>query len=195
MRNFGTKRFAVIAAMAGVVAIAAPTLASAAPSTQAPEMTVEQGDFAGKNVQVTTTNPNGPVSACVPLLVSGDTALKALAAYSAGDTNALVGALSAPDSVRVGEFAVDAGPSVTSWQVEDGVHLLVGACKTLDASDTSDGAEIDYTTLLGDAAITMEPLILPSGIGSLSPVLAFGSAAIMVPGALDAIMELLSGVK
>lgn len=202
MINFGVKKLAVVAAMVGAAAVASPALAAAEPAVLAPKLTVEDGDFAGMNLKITTENPNGPVSACVPLLVSGDTALKAMSAYSAGDTDALVDALTGVNSVRVGAIAYEAGvvggeavrenPAITTWQVEDGVHLLVGACKKLESSDL-EGGEIDYKKLLqgGATAINIKPLVLPSGIGSISSLLSFGSAAMTVPGALDTLMELL----
>jgi len=183
------------AAMGGV--LTAPA-AAAAPGVAPPGLTVEQGQFEGGNVQVTTHNPNDPVTACAPVRVAGETALNALVDYANDDTAALVEDLSNGD-VAVGELAYDYSnipwvgkkkdPSVTTWQVDDGVYLVAGVCKQLGWHDIGAIIGGDYKKLLDPqtTAFTMEPLIVPDGIGSIAPAAEFGGLLLQTPEALSAL--------
>lgn len=175
MRLRGIKRMVVGSAasiaMVGGLALTAPATASAAPDYAGPGMTAEQGDFGGKNVQVKITNPNvvsgwTDTTACTPALLEGEAAVRALLAYEADDYGELLKIITSKD-VRTGNLAVNSplgrGPNsaTTDWEVADGVYLLAGFCTGI-ANPSGVG-------------FTLQPMIVPSGIGSISPALAFGS--------------------
>ncbi|WP_024795685.1 hypothetical protein [Tomitella biformata] len=181
MRFSGIKRaatgIAASIAMVGGLALAAPTTAAAAPSYEGPGMTAEQGDFGGKNVQVKVTNPNIvsgylDATACSPVLLEGEAAIRALLAFEADDYGELFKIITSKD-VRTGNLAINyflkKGPnsSTTDWDVADGVYLLAGLC--VGGNTLSDPS---------GAGFTLQPLIVPSGIGSISPALAFGSVVL-----------------
>lgn len=185
-------------ALAAVAGMLTAPAAAADPGIAPPGLTVEQGAFDGGNVRVTTHNPNGPVTACAPVRVAGETALHALIDYADGDTGALVDDLANGD-VAVGDLAYDYSniplvgdkkdPAVTTWQVDDGVYLIAGVCKELGWQDIGAIIGGDFKKLLDPqtTAFTMEPLIVPGGIGSLAPAAEFGSLALQTPGALAAV--------
>lgn len=174
LRNF--KRMVVgsaaSVALVGGLALTAPAMASAAPADyEGPGMTAEQGDFGGKNVQVTITNPNvvsgwTDTTACTPALLEGEAAIRALLAFEADDYVELLKIITSKD-VRTGTVAINSplskGPNsaTTTWDVADGVYLLAGFCTGL-----KNPSGVGYT---------LQPLITPSGIGSIAPGLAFGS--------------------
>lgn len=189
---------AATAAAAFGTVLTAPAAAAADPGVAPPELTVEQGEFEGGNVQVTTHNPNDPVTACAPVRVAGETALNALIDYANDDTDALVDDLANGD-VAVGELAYDYSnipwvgkkkdPSVTTWEVDDGVYLVAGVCKELGVQDIGAIISGDYTKLLDPqtTAFTMQPLIVPDGIGSIAPAAEFGELVLQTPEALSAL--------
>ncbi|WP_182358204.1 hypothetical protein [Tomitella gaofuii] len=201
------------ATMAGGAALAAPAVAMA----DAPTIAVEQD---GNDVTVTTTDENAGLAVCLPVLVSGETALKALVAYQAGDYGAIADMLvnggqdvqygeiashNAVDIPVVGEYRAFPNPSTTNWtDVNDGVYILVGACANPTLAQIGDifGAVFSGQSVLGTVLglvtddITVRPLIVPNGIGSISPALDFGSLLLKSGDALSALSSdgLLTGL-
>lgn len=191
------------AAVAGGSALAVPGIASAA----APTIGVEQD---GNDVTVTTTDDNSGFTACAPVLVSGETGLQLLVAYQSGDYSTIADLLlSGGDNVRVGEVAshvtlpvigtqILPNPSVTEWTPGNGVYVLVGACSELSLQTIKDlvnGGTGALLANLGDD-ITIQPLIVPNGIGSIEPALDFGSLLLESGDALSALSSdgLLTGL-
>lgn len=176
-----TKRMAAVCAasalMATGAALAAPGTAAAADRYDGPTLTAEQGDFGGKNVTLTLTNPNASdgllsVSACTSALLDGTQALEAFVAYNAKDYGALIEIVTAP-GVTVGPTAansvVSPGPNSasTTTQKADGVYLFLGTCGGLDTALNPD-----------NVGISLVPVIVPAGIGGLVPLMNFGSTAL-----------------
>lgn len=195
MKLRGFKRIAVSlaasAAMIGGLALTAPATASAAVGDyEKPGLQVEQGEFNGKNVQVTVTNPN-PASffvdgtSCSATLLDGEKALKALVAFNAGDIVGLVGILATP-GLKVTPLATNSignnAKATATWKVEDGVYVLVGTCGGLG-------------TVLNPAGlgVAVQPVIVPNGIGSVAPGLAFGSLLLESGDAITSVLPLLTG--
>ncbi|WP_024795684.1 hypothetical protein [Tomitella biformata] len=194
MKLRGVKRIAISlaasAAMVGGLALTAPATASAAPGYEKPVLTVEQGDFGGKNVQVTITNPNDwgildPAPICTPTLLSGEAALKALVAVDSGDILGVIDVVTA-NNAFLGLPAINNlvdgndNSKSTAFQVDDGVYVLVGICGGTG-------------TLLGDSGVAIAPVIVPSGFGSIAPGLAFGSLLLESGDALTSVLPLLLG--
>lgn len=187
------------AAVAGGSALAVPGIASAA----APTVSVAQD---GNDVTVTTTDTNDSgINACIPVLVSGETALRLLAAYGANDYDAIADLLlNGGNDVRVGDPAsgfvipplppVFPNPSVTEWNdVHNGVYILIGGCAAVDSL----GDLIPSALIAGLVNnMTIQPLIVPNGIGSIEPALDFGSLLVQNGDALSALSSdgLLTGL-
>ncbi|GAA4822116.1 hypothetical protein [Tomitella cavernea] len=189
------------ATMAGGAALAAPAVAMA----DAPTIAVEQD---GNDVTVTTTDENtSGITACMPVLVSGETALQLLVAYQAGDYGTIADLLVNGDHVQYGEIAshvtvfgteILPNPSVTEWTPANGVYVLVGGCSELSLHAIKDlvtGGPGALLANLGDD-ITVRPLIVPNGIGSIEPALNFGSLLLESGDALSALSSdgLLTGL-
>lgn len=194
MRVRGIRKMAVglaaSAAMVGGLALAAPATASAATGYEKPVLKVEQGDFNGKNLQVTITNTNDwgildPAPACTPTLLSGEAGLKALVAFNSGDLAALFQVVT-DNNAYLGLPAVNSvlsgngNSASTDFQVSDGVYVLVGVCGGTG-------------TLAGDMGVAIQPVIVPSGFGSIAPGLAFGSLLLESGDAIADILPLLLG--
>ncbi|WP_182346438.1 hypothetical protein [Tomitella gaofuii] len=194
------------ATMAGGAALAAPAVAMA----DAPTIAVEQD---GNDVTVTTTDENtSGINACFPALVSGETALKLLVAYQAGDYGAIADLLvNGGNDVKLGKIASNnklgalgveyypfPSPSTTEWTVDDGVYILVGGCAAVSLSTLGDLVTDGPTAVLGDLMqnATVRPLIVPNGIGSIAPALDFGSLLLKSGDALSALSSdgLLTGL-
>lgn len=195
MKLRGFKRIAVslaaASAMVGGLALTAPATASAATGYEKPVLQVEQGDYSGKNVKVTITNPNkwgflDPAPACTPTLLSGEAGLKALVAYNNSDYAGLVSVIAANNSF-VGFPAVNSGFSgndnsvSTNWNVPNGVYVLAGVCGGTG-------------TLAGDVGVAITPVIVPDGIGSISPALAFSSLMLESGDTIASVLPLLAGL-
>lgn len=193
MRGF--KKMAVSlaasAAMVGGLALATPATASAEPvgEYKKPGLAVEQGDFGGgKNIEVTITNPN-PASfvldgtACTPYLMDGQLALEAIVAFDNKNFGELLKVVTSNGS-RIGSPAINSvgtgATKSTAWQVEDGVYILVGVC----------GGAANVLNPAG-VGVAVQPVIVPSGIGSLASGSAFGSLILESGGAIASVLPLL----
>lgn len=162
-------------AIVGGLALTAPAAASAAPASYAaPGLTADQGDFGDANIKVTITNPNVvsgvlDVTACAPALLEGEAAVRALLAFEAENYDELYKIVTSKD-VKTGNAAVNSilsrGPNTatTQWQVPDGVYLVAGVCGGGDTFSDPSGV-----------GVALKPMIVPTGIGSIGPGLAFGS--------------------
>lgn len=195
MKLRGAKRvlvgLAASVAMVGGLALTAPATASAAEGYEKPGLTVKQGDFGGgKNVEVTITNPNKHgfldlAPACTPTLLSGEAGLKALVAFNSGDILGLVDVVLA-NNAFVGLPAINSvlsgndNSASTKFKVDEGVYVLVGLCG-------------GSGTLFGNTGVSIKPVIVPDGIGSLSPAFAFGSLLLESGDAIMSVLPLLLG--
>ncbi|GAA2385730.1 MULTISPECIES: hypothetical protein [Gordonia] len=176
LRNLRTLVLTAAVALTAVagVTVATPGEAAAADRYQGPTLKSEQGSFDGKNVRLTLTNPNpatGLGSSCTSLLLDGTQALQAFVAFNAGDYLTIIKIMATSGS-RLGPAAsnnlISPGPNSNSTDVKvgDGVYLFLGTCGGL-------GTLLDPT----DVGVTVRPVIVPSGIGSIGSVLDFGSLA------------------
>ncbi|QDQ98505.1 hypothetical protein [Tomitella fengzijianii] len=176
------------ATLAGGAAVAAPAVAMA----DAPTVTVEQDV---SDLTVTTKDTVGN-QLCLPILVSGETALEVGVAYATQDWGRIGELLtSGGDNVKFGAAASGVripiigtqplpNPSTTEWTPADGVYLLMGTCTEVSGGSIVDIiraiAAGDFSALLGDLAenLTIQPVIVPNGIGSIAPAAGFGSLAL-----------------
>lgn len=198
------------AALAGGTAVAGAGIAAADP----PDLGVSQAANDGQtDVTVETTDSNSGISVCMPALVSGETGLNILIDYNNDDYSGIVDELTNGDNVQFGEPAshneLDLGPlgtvsafdnpSESTFTVDNGVYFLVGTCANPSAEDL--GAlfkdvvfhgEDPTSAILGMITddITVQPVIVPNGIGSIAPALQFGSTA---SSALPALVSILGG--
>ncbi len=181
MKLRSIKRIAVgMAASAALVVgltVTGTGTAVAADRYDGPTLKAEQGDFAGKNVKLTLTNPKVATGAfsettCTSALLDGQQGLEAFIAYNAGDYAKLVAIMLSPN-LRIGPSAsnnlIFPGPNsdTKTFQVGDGVYIYLGTCGGW-------GSVLDPTNV----GVSMLPVIVPDGIGSVSSVLNFGSAAL-----------------
>ncbi|AUH67804.1 MULTISPECIES: hypothetical protein [Gordonia] len=176
LRNLRTLVLTAAVALTAVagVTVATPGEAAAADRYQGPTLKSEQGSFNGKNVRLTLTNPNPATvlgSSCTSALLDGTQALQAFVAFNAGDYGTIV-KIMLNSGLRFGPAAsnnlISPGPNSNSTDVKvgDGVYLFLGTCGGL-------GTLLDPT----DVGVTVRPVIVPSGIGSIGSVLDFGSLA------------------
>ncbi|WFR73482.1 hypothetical protein P9209_07425 [Prescottella defluvii] len=159
------------------LAVTGTGTAAAADRYDGPTLQAEQGGFGGKNLELTLTNPKKAVgllgeSTCTSALLDGEKALEAYVAYNAKDYVKLVEIMRSP-GLRLGPSASNSilfpGPNTGSktFQVDNGVYIYLGACG-------------GWNTILdpGNVGVSMVPVIVPDGLGSVSPVLSFGSTAL-----------------
>lgn len=185
----------VVASAAMVVGLAAAGsgTASAADRYDGPTLEVEQGDFSGKNLELTLTNPRKAEglfagSACTSALLDGAQGLEAFVAYNEKDYAELISIMASP-GLRIGPAAgnslLDPGPNSDSktLQVNDGVYVYLGTCG-------------GWNTVLdpSNVGVSMQLVIVPDGVGSLSPALAFGSTALEAGADLASLLPLLGSV-
>ena len=188
-----TKKIAggAVAAAAMVVGLAGTGTGTAAAADRydGPTLEVEQGDFGGKNLELTLTNPRKAQglftgSTCTSALLDGAQGLEAFVAYNAKDYAKLVSIMASP-GLRVGPAAgnslLDPGPNSNSKtvQVNDGVYIYLGICG-------------GWNSVLdpGNVGVSMQPVIVPDGVGSLSPAMAFGSTALAAGADLASLLPL-----
>ncbi|MGW0040329.1 hypothetical protein [Rhodococcus sp. NPDC003348] len=165
---------AAITAATAALALAMPATASAATAT-APELSAS---VSGGDVTFTLTDPNtGVLDGCAAGLVDAGRAIE-ISAMLADITNPanFLGILNS--GVIKGSPAVttilDRSVTVTVSNLPDGVYAVVGACAGITK----------------DAATAMKPVIVPSGIGSVSGVLDFGSTVLENPEAIPVLLTL-----
>ncbi|WFN92503.1 hypothetical protein [Gordonia sihwensis] len=177
LRNLRTLVLTAAVALTAVagVTVATPGEAAAADRYQGPTLKSEQGSFNGKNVRLTLTNPNVTEhllgeSSCTSALLDGTQALQAFVAFNAGDYGTIVKIMLNP-GLRFGPAAsnnlISPGPNSNSTDVKvgDGVYLFLGTCGGIKSLEP------------GNIGVTVRPVIVPSGIGSIGSVLDFGSLA------------------
>lgn len=180
------------AMVAGAV-MAGTGTAAAAEAYQGPELSVDQGDFDGKNLELTLTNPmkaQGLFSdtACTSALLDGAQGLEAFVAYNDRDFGKLVSIMASP-GLRLGPAAanhlLDPGPNTASrtLQVDNGVYIYLGTCGGWNSA-------LDP----GNVGISLVPVIVPDGLGSLSPALDFGSTALEAGADLTGLLPLLGSL-
>lgn len=190
IKKFGVGLVAA-ATMAGGAALAAPAVAMAA----APTVAVEQ-DVSDLTVTTEDVNTSG-TNVCLPILVSGETALQVGVAYATGDWSRIGELLaSGGDNVKFGAAASGnsfpvvgqplPNPSVTEWTPANGVYLLMGTCAQVSLDNIWDVISGDFSSVLGNIAenTTFQPVIVPNGIGSIEPAADFGSMALQAGSAI-----------
>lgn len=160
-----------------VLGLSTPGQASAADRYKGPTLKAEQGSFGGdKNVKLTLTNPNKAdgvfaESSCTSIMLDGAKALEAFIAFNSNDYVALIKIMATPNA-KVGPGAsndlVRPGPNSNSRELkaEDGVYIYLGTCGGIKSLTP------------GNVGVSMIPVIVPSGIGSLGSALDFGSLAL-----------------
>ncbi|WP_305092806.1 hypothetical protein [Prescottella sp. R16] len=164
------------AAMVAGLAVAGTGTAAAADRYDGPTLKVEQGDFDGKNVELTLTNPNKAEglfaeSSCTSALLDGAQGLEAFVAYNNKDFGKLVDIMLSP-GLRLGPAAsnnlLSPGPNTNSRtvDVDNGVYIYLGTCGGIKSLEP------------GNIGVSIKPVIVPSGIGSIEPSLEFGSTAL-----------------
>ncbi|QCQ92606.1 hypothetical protein [Rhodococcus sp. SGAir0479] len=151
--------------------------AVAADRYEGPTLETTQGDFGGKNLELKLTNPKKAEgffseSMCTSALLDGQQGLDAFVAFNAKDYGKLISIMASP-GLRVGPAAGNnftrPGPNsdTRTVQVNEGVYIFLGTCggweSVLDPSNVG---------------VSMQLVIVPDGIGSVSPALAFGSTAL-----------------
>lgn len=176
---------AASAMLAGGAAVATAGTAAAADGYEGPELSTEQGDVDGGNLTLELTNPNVyggflQGSACTSALLDGEKGLNALVAYNAGDYAELLSILTSP-GVTLGPAAsntfADHGPNSASKtvDVDDGVYIYVGTCGGLESINPE------------NIGVSVQPVIVPGGLGSLAPASAFGSLLLESGDAISAL--------
>lgn len=164
-------------AMVAGLALAGAGTASAADRYDGPTLKAEQGDVGGKNLELTLTNPKKAVgvfgeSTCTSALLDGAKGLEAFVAYNAKDYAKLIEIMLSP-GLRLGPSASNSllfpGPNTSSktLQVDTGVYIYLGTCGGWNSV-------LDPTNV----GVSMMPVIVPDGLGSVSPVLSFGSTVL-----------------
>ncbi|WP_137723891.1 hypothetical protein [Prescottella subtropica] len=180
------------AAMVAGLAVAGTGTAAAADSYKGPELKVEQGDFDGKNVELTLTNPNvwdsiGDGSSCTSALLDGAQGLEAFVAYNNKDFGKLIDIMLSP-GLRLGPAASNGitshGPNsdTKTVKVDNGVYIYLGTCGGIKSLEP------------GNVGVSLKPVIVPSGIGSIEPGLAFGSTVLESGADLAALLPLLGSL-
>lgn len=200
MKIRGFKRILAGAAAASALAmgagVLAPAVVSAAPEgvnvTQAaarykgPKLGMSQGDFGGgRNMNFTIDNPNGGASSCSSVVLDGELGMKALIAYADEDYVELVRIALLENGTRLGPAT--AWPFTESGKralkLDDGVYVYLGTCGGLDTA-------INPTSV----GVSLAPVIVPSGIGSVEPALNYGSlAGQSLPALIKILPELMTG--
>ncbi|EGD55046.1 hypothetical protein [Gordonia neofelifaecis] len=193
LRTF--RRFLIVAvATMGLVAgltLVSPGQAAAATRYDGPTLKAEQGDFAGKNLRLTLTDPNVPTgvlggSSCTSILMNGTEALQAFVAFNAQNYLELLRIIAASHS-PLGPAASNSllSPGTNSntktVTVPDGVYLYFGTCGGLNTA-------LDPSNI----GVTMRPVIVPDGVGSISPVIDFGSLAMQSGAGIADILAIFS---
>ncbi|MCA1005129.1 hypothetical protein LCL87_05350 [Rhodococcus hoagii] len=185
----------VVASAAMVLGLAAAGTGTAAAADRydGPTLEAEQGDFNGKNLELTLTNPKKAEGAfsettCTSALLDGQQGLDAFIAYNAKDYAELISIITSP-GLRIGPAASNnllfPGPNSDSktFQVNDGVYIYLGTCggwnSVLDPSNVG---------------VSMQLVIVPDGIGSLSPALTFGSTALEAGVDLASLLPMLGSL-
>lgn len=179
-------------AMAAGLAVAGTGTAAAADKYEGPELEVEQGDFDGENIELTLTNPNEAdgllsESSCTSALLDGAQGLEAFVAFNNKDFGKLVEIMASP-GLRLGPAAsnnlIDPGPNSDSktLAVDDGVYVYVGTCGGIKSLEP------------GNVGVSLLPVIVPAGVGSLEPVLDFGSVALEAGVDIASLLPLLGSV-
>lgn len=179
-------------AMVAGLALAGTGTAAAADRYEGPELKVEQGDFDGKNVELTLTNPNEAgglfsESSCTSALLDGAQGLEAFVAFNNEDFGKLVEIMLSP-GLRLGPAASNSllhpGPNSDSktLTVDDGVYVYVGTCGGIKSLEP------------GNVGVSILPVIVPAGIGSLEPVLDFGSVALEAGVDIASLLPLIGSV-
>lgn len=180
------------AAMAMGIALAAAGTAAAADRYEGPTLKVEQGDFGGgKNVELTLTNPTKAAGAfsettCTSALLDGQQGLEAFVAYNTQDYGKLVSILASP-GLHLGPAAsnnlLSPGPNTAgkTVQVGNGVYFYLGTCGGWNTA-------LDPTTI----GVSVLPVIVPSGVGSVESVVDFGSTALEAGAGIADLLPLLS---
>lgn len=181
------------AAMVVGFAAAGTGTAAAADRYDGPTLEAEQGDFNGKNLELRLTNPKKAEGAfsettCTSALLDGQQGLDAFIAYNAKDYAELISIITSP-GLRIGPAASNnllfPGPNSDSktFQVNDGVYIYLGTCggwnSVLDPSNVG---------------VSMQLVIVPDGIGSLSPALTFGSTALEAGVDLASLLPMLGSL-
>ena len=152
------------AAMVGGLALAAPTAASAA--TASPTMEVSQD---GNDVTVKLTRPG--LAPCGAAAIELGRAVEVLADPS----RILEGGQGITVITGTGPFVVN--PNTGTKTLPDGVYVIAAAC----------------TDVISFSDPVVQPIIVPTGIGSLSSALNFGSTVLENPEAIGNLLAL-SGV-
>ena len=164
MKLRGVKRIAVSvtasAAMVGGLALAAPASASAAPAS--PTQAVAQD---GNSVTVTLTPPGG-LAPCGTAAIELGRAVEVLA----DPIKIIRGGQGITGITATLPFGAAATGTRT---LPDGVYVVASACALLDVSDP-----------------VVQPIIVPTGIGSLTSAVNFGSTVIENPEAIGNLLAL-----
>lgn len=208
MKISGIKRMAAGVAAASTLAVGAsviaPAMASAAPDgvevTQAaarykgPKLSVSQSGGSGEGIELKLTNPNGAgglfsESSCTSYLMDGEVGMQALIAYANEDYAELIKLMVVGNSSKLGPAAsndlVRPGPNSNTRpvKVDDGVYIYLGTCGGINTA-------LNPTNV----GVSMIPVIVPSGIGSVEPALNFGSlAGQSLPALIKILPELMTG--
>ncbi|GEM_PF-2383580 len=204
----GFKRVLAGAAAASALAmgagVLAPAVATAAPEgvnvTQAadrykgPKLSVSQSGGSGEEIDLKLTNPNEVggwfgESSCTSYLMDGEVGMKALIAYANEDYVELIKLMVVGNNSKLGPMASNGlaypGPNsdTRSVSVDDGVYIFMGTCGGIKTAG-------DPTNV----GVSMVPVIVPSGIGSVEPALNFGSlAGQSLPALIKILPELMTG--
>jgi hypothetical protein len=181
MSSSTQKRFArgavVAAAAAGAVALSLPATASAA-TAQAPQLTA---NLSGSDLTMSLTDPNtGLLDGCAGGLVDAGRAVEI------SDRLANLSKISdVIDVLRSGVIkgtplittALDRTAQQSVYDLPTGVYAVVAACAGIGK----------------DTAIAVEPVIAPSGVGSVAGVFDLGSTVIENPDSIPFFLALLGG--
>lgn len=179
-------------AMVAGLALAGTGTAAAADRYDGPTLKVEQGEFGKDNVKLTLTNPNKSgglfsESTCTSALLDGAKGLEAFVAYNKKDFAKLVEIMLTP-GLRLGPAAsndlIKPGPNSasTNVKVDTGVYIYVGTCGGIKSLEP------------GNVGVSIMPVIVPDGIGSVSPVLSFGSTALEAGVDIASLLPLLGSL-
>lgn len=165
---------AITAATSAALALAMPATAAAAAAT-APGLSAA---VSGGDVTFTLTDPNtGVFDGCAAGLVDAGRAVE-ISALLADITNPANFLQILNSGVITGSPAIttvlDRTATVTVSDLPNGVYAVVGACAGITK----------------DAATAIEPVIVPSGIGSVSGVLDLGSTVLENPEAIPVLLSL-----
>lgn len=190
MKVRGFKRVAAGVAAASAlalgVAVAGAGTAAAESAYEGPELSASQGGEDGE-VELTITNNNNDgllPSSCTSALVDAETGMRLLVAANEGNLGDIADAVGS-DGGAIGPAVIggDGKSNSKNVNVPTGVYIYMGTCGGLES------------IVPGNIGMSMTPVIVPDGIGSVAPALDFGSLLLQSGDMITDLLPLLGALS